>query len=156
MMTGYVGRHLSDKGLSTVCIPEARIEDIVNVIQSANVYVSGALKNLVIHVGSNNWADGDSSTKIADDLCEVLLQARECLPQTKIFISGILDRWDAKEGEISKFNGAIRRKLKSMENVEFIDMNLRGFNSNSCLSKNGINPNIKGTQAICKTISKNL
>jgi lysophospholipase L1-like esterase len=155
-MTGYAGRHLSDNGISTVCMPEARIQDIPNIILKAKQYVSGTLKTIGIHVGSNNWADGDSSTTIANNLNEVLTQARKHHPTTKFVVSGILDRLDAEEGEISKFNGAIRKKLKSMDNVEFTDLNIRGFNSNSCLHRNGINPNIRGTQSICKALSKNL
>ena len=96
----------------------------------------------ILHVGTNNVKDSESSQKIAESISKLGGQIKKNSPNTKVALSSIIVRKDKT---------TIRNKIKDINDIlkNICDQNAWTFIDNtnvdlSCLNRRGIHLNRKG------------
>ena len=136
----------------TVCLPGAKINDILSGIKSLSKTYS--IKKMVIHVGGNHIPH-ENPKSIITKLKDMVTQIISIMPETKIYYSLILPRISENYVYgINEINNAITSfcntiKVNVIQHTEFCNNGVLNYN---LLRKDVVHPSYKGTSIFAKNI----
>lgn len=145
----HTREYTTDKGMTTICVPGGRIGDIIEVVQTLPKILPSPPEKIILHVGTNNWGNWESSESIASKMKELISVCRIVQPSAKILVSGILLRRDSNDCEIKHVNDAIYSVVKKCANVYFVDSSIR-HSTKSWLGKDGLHLNRFGIKMLAE------
>ena len=136
----------------TVCLPGAKINDILSEIKSLSKTYS--IKKMVIHVEGSQLPH-EIPKSIITKLKDMITQITSIMPETKIYYSLILPR--IRENYvygINEINNAITSfcntiKVNVIQHTEFCNNGVINYN---LLRKDVVHPSYKGTSVFAKYI----
>jgi lysophospholipase L1-like esterase len=99
----FGGEQCKRKGYDVRFFPGIRKEELRHQVEKTDLEKEGP-DVIVIHAGTNDIRGGISATKIMGDTMDLMDSIRKQVPETKIVISGILNRRNVSEHFISKIN----------------------------------------------------
>ena len=141
--------------------PGGRVRRIENTIikESDQDHIREA-RAIVLHVGTNNVADGDTSESILEDFKDTIDTIRNVNPGVKVIISSILPRTSDKlvNKQIRATNAALE-ELCSEKDLYFVnhdDVFIKDNKTDESLYKDHIHLNAKGGRALGTSIRQKI
>ena len=141
----------AEQRVAVKSIAGSRIEDMEDYLKPL---LRKAPNEVLLHVGTNNVKDSESSQKIAESISKLGGQIKKNSPNTKVAISTIIVRKDKT---------TIRNKIKDINDIlkNICDQNAWTFIDNrnvdlSCLNRRGIHLNRKGSSLVTKNFLNHL
>jgi hypothetical protein len=137
------------KGIATISVPGGKISDLVEVVAMLPKLFGMPPSRIILHCGTNDWADWASAEQIANLKRELVLSVRKLCPNAKIFVVGILCRRDSKSTDIRDVNSRILASVRNLQDVFFVDANVR-YRTTDWIGRDGLHLNRFGVTSLAK------
>ena len=155
-------RDISERGLNNVivkCLPGARIKDVRREVVRTCHHMRG-LKNVILHVGTNNCVSLKRLERAESDYRRLLRYLGEALPRVTVAVSTVCPRTDIPDYQVrvNQLNRTIR-EIASEEGCVVID-NDNNFKMKddsadpSCLDKSGLYLTQAGTVRLLRNFQR--
>lgn len=145
-MVRHVSGPLASNGISTICRPGSRINQIADYLVGLP---HAPADDVVIHVGTNDIRSSFSPYEIPRRLESLFHKVRARFPEIRLTFSGIVARRDIDFNFINTVNKNIKRLCDSL-GCAFIDCN--GIISDNELGRDGLHFNRRGSRLFSEFI----
>ena len=123
--------------------------------QLAETHLKGlSPKNIVMHIGTNNfYDDGDSVEDATDGLQRLFTVLHAELPDTKIYYFAITQRTDTKySAQVRETNDAMQEWCAARSWIEFLDTE-NSFSAND-LRDDGVHPKLEAYRIFTEALQR--
>lgn len=149
---------IGDSMVKHVSIPNAIVRSFRgattdHLIQEMNNEIKSTEESssLFLHIGTNNLGNKQHPDDVMGSITEVIKQAKKQFPNCRLFINSIINRKDISSKVIKETNENIRWVCREQGAI-FVD--LGRHLDDSCLARDGLHLNRKGTNNLSRIICK--
>ena len=135
-------KHVGLKSATVNIYRGIRAEQLCKKVEEINPGEVGDPEIIVLHVGTNNVIGSQNADEVMAEVYELIRCTKKKFPKAKVVVNSIIIRRDVNFSYLRQINENLRWACDALKAV-FVDLNR--FIDESCLGKDGLHLNRKGS-----------